>query len=344
MKSFRKIEKIVGGARARAGRVTDERILNDAGAALTNSSNNRPQALRPGPTIWRFIMESKITRYSAAAVVALAMALVLLDPFGTSDSGHIVWAKVVQNMDKVQMFVHKEQRFYYELGEDEPFLKTNVIKHACPKYGIVEEQYTTEGDLMHRVYLLGEARQIVGVLPNAKKYFKMPMTDTMAQLIDRLTPRGLVDYFMAIEHKELGKSMIDGRQVEGFEATDTGLWPIHDAFSFLFPVKQITWRFWIDVESSLPTRAEYEIITDRGLFTEMKKLKIVCKAYTFEYHKELQEELFDPNIPDDYTEFKVTDLIPTEAKAGLVGLVAIPAGFVYWKKRRRKRAKAGRHE
>ena len=148
------------------------------------------------PNLWRFIMESKITRYSAAAVVALAMALVLLDPFGTSDSGHIVWAQVVQNMDKVQMFVHKEQRFYYELGEDEPFLKTDVIKHACPKYGVVEEQYTTEGDLMHRAYLLGEARQIVGVVPKVKKYFKAPMTDTMAQLIDRLTPRGLVESFI----------------------------------------------------------------------------------------------------------------------------------------------------
>lgn len=287
-------------------------------------------------------MENKITKYSAAAVVALAIAFVLLSPFGTSDSGGVVWAKVVQNMDNVQMFVHKEQRFYYELGQDEPFLKTDVIKHACQKYGVVEEQYTTEGDLMHRAYLLGEARQIVAVVPKVKKYFKMPMTDTMAQLIERLTPRGLVEYFMAIEHKDLGRSRIDGHEVEGFEAMDTELWPIHDTFRFLFPVRQITWRFWIDVESSLPVRAEYEIITDRGLFTELKKLKIVCKAYDFEYHQEAQDELFDPNIPDDYTELKLTDLMPVGA--GLGGLCIIPAGFVFWKRFRRKRAKANRHE
>ena len=293
------------------------------------------------PNLWRFIMESKITRYSAAAVVAMAMALVLLDPFGTSDSGHVVWAQVVQNMDKVQMFVHKEQRFYYELGEDEPFLKTNVIKHACPKYGVVEEQYTTEGKLMHRAYVSGETREIIGVLPEAKKYFKAPMSDTMAQLVDRLTPRGLVEYFMAIEHKELGKSRIDGREVEGFEAMDMELWPIHDTFRFLFPVRQITWRFWIDVESSLPVRAEYEIITDRGLFTGLKKLKIVCKAYDFEYHQKNQEELFDPNIPDDYTEIKVTDFIPAEAKAGAAALGIVPAGLIFWKRRRRRKATTG---
>ncbi|OHB77267.1 MAG: hypothetical protein A2Z25_14310 [Planctomycetes bacterium RBG_16_55_9] len=53
-------------------------------------------------------------------------------------------------------------------------------------------------------------------------------------------------------------------------------------------------------------------------------------------HLEAQEELFDPNIPDDYTEIKVTDFIPAEAKAGLVGLGIIPAGLVLWKRRRRK--------
>ena len=303
-------------------------------SGFADSSRNAKTTVQ---NLWRFIMESKVTRYSAAAVVTLAAALVLLSPFGTSKNGGIVWAKVVENMDKVQMFAHKEQRFYYELGEDQPFLKTDVIKYICPKYGIIEEQYTTEGELMHRIYILGEPREIMAVLPNDKKYFKVPLSDGVAQLIDRLTPRGLVEYFMAIDHKELGRSRIDGHEVEGFETTDTTIWPFHDSFGFLFPVKQITWRFWIDVESSLLVRVEYEIITDRGLFTKMKKLKVVCKAYAFEYQKETREELFEPNIPYDYTEFKLTDLIPVEAKAGLVGFVTIPAGFVFWRRQRKKK-------
>ena len=327
------IKKLVKKLNVRPSPEMYNRTLSDTLDAQ-QTRKKKPAVSRPN--LWRFIMESKITKYSAAAVAALAIAFVLLSPFGTSDSGGVVWAKVVQNMDNAQMIVHKEHRFYYELGEKEPFLKTNVIKHACQKYGIVEEQYTTEGDLMHRAYLLGEAREIVAVLPETKKYFKMPMTDTMAQLIDRLTPRGLVEYFMAIEHKDLGRSRIDGREVEGFEAMDMTIWPFHDTFHFLFPVKQITWRFWIDVKSSLPVRAEYEVITDRGLFTGMKKLKVVCKAYDLEYHQEAQEELFDPNIPNDYTEFKLTDLIPAEAKAGLVGIGIIPAGFILWKKRRKR--------
>ena len=283
-------------------------------------------------------MESKVTRYSAAAVVALAIALILFGPSGISGKGGVVLAQVVRKMDEAQMIVHKEQRFFYELGEEEPFLKADVIKHCCRKLGIVEEQYTTEGDLLHRAYVLGEPREVVIILSEAKKYFKMPLRDSMAHVIDRLTPRGLVEHFMAIEHTKLGRSRIDGCEVEGFEAIDTEIWPMPDKFHFVFPVKQITWRFWIDVESSLPVRAEYEVITDRGLLTGMKKLKVICKAYDFEYHKEAREELFEPNIPDDYTEFKLTDLLPTEVKTGLIGLGILPAGFVLWKRRRNKRA------
>lgn len=281
-------------------------------------------------------MESKVTKYSAAAVVALAMVVILFGPFEISGNGGVVLAQVVQKMDEAKMIVHKEQRFYYELGEEEPFLKTDVIKHCCQNLGVVEEQYTTEGDLMHRAYVLGEPREFIALLPASKKYFKMPLGDGMAQMIDCLTPRGLVEHFMVIEHKDLGRSRIDEREVEGFEAIDTEIWPMPEKFNLLFPVKQITWRFWIDIESSLPVRAEYEVITDRGLLTGMKKLKVVCKAYAFEYYQQAQKELFDPNIPEDYTELGLSDLIPIKAKAGLTGIVIIPAGFVLWRRRRRK--------
>jgi hypothetical protein len=333
------IKKLVKKLNVRPSSEMYDRTLTD----ILETQEIQKKSAASRPNLWRFIMESKITKYSAAAVVALAIAFVLFSPFGPSDNGGIVWAKVVQNMDNAQMIVHKEKRFSYELGEEEPFLKTDVIKHCCQKLGVVYEQYTTEGELMHRAYFLGKPQQMVAVLPESKKYFKIPLNDGMAQIIDRLTPRGLVEYFMAIEHKDLGRSRIDGHEVEGFEAIDTEIRFIHDKFHFLFPIKQITWRFWIDVENSLLVRAEYEVITDRGLLTGMKKLKVVCKAYAFEYHQEAQEELFDPNIPDDYTEFKLTDLIPAEAKAGLVGLGIAPIGFVFWRRRRRKRAAVSRN-
>jgi hypothetical protein len=69
----------------------------------------------------------------------------------------------------------------------------------------------------------------------------------------------------------------------------------------------------------------------------------VCKAYAFEYHQHAQEELFDPNIPEDYTELGLSDLIPIKAKAGLTGMIIIPAGFVLWRRRKRKITAASRN-
>jgi len=351
MKSSRQIEKIVGSARARAGRVTDERILTDADIALTNSSNNRPQALQPGPTIWRFIMESKITRYSAAAVVTLAAALVLLGPFGTSKNGSIVWAEVVEKVSEMRTVVHKEKYVFWDIDKEEPFLeadamKLEAMKYASEEYGVAEDVFDDKGTLLAHVYVLKETKQGMLVSPTEKKYGKLSMPEDIFNRITRiLTPRGMVEYFTSGHYTELGRATFDNFDVEGFEITDPNrLFPFPDSLRLAFPVKDIVARIWIDVETSLPVGIEAEFNTGRGLLTGFMKLHGEWRAYDFQWNAELPEGIFEPNIPDDYTEFKVTDLIPPEAKAGLVGLVAIPAGFVFWKKRRRKRAKANRHE
>ena len=181
------IKKLVKKLNVRPSAEMYDKTLSDT---LDAQQTQKKKSAASRPNLWRFIMENKVTKYSAAAVIALATALILFGPFGISDNGGIVLAKVVQKIDEAQMIVHKEQRFYYELGEEEPFLKTDVIKHCCQKLGVVEEQYTTEGDLMHQAYVLGKPRQLVIVLQKTKKYFKMPLKDSMAQIIDRrpITP------------------------------------------------------------------------------------------------------------------------------------------------------------
>jgi hypothetical protein len=342
MKSFRKIEKTVGGARARAGRVTDERILTDAGIAL----NNRPQAFQPGPTIWRFIMESKITRYSAAAVVTLAAALVLLDPFGTSKNGSIVWAKVVEKVSEMRTVVHKEKYLFWDMDKEEPFLeanamKLNAMKYASEEYGLAEDVFDVFGDkgtLLAQVYLLKETQQGMLISPTEKKYGKLSMPeDIFNRITGILTPRGLVEYFTSGQYTELGRATFDNFDVEGFEITDPNrLFPFPDSLKLAFPVNDLVARIWIDVETSLPVGIEAEFNTGRGLLTGFMNLHGEWRAYDFQWNADIPEGTFEPNIPDDYTEFKVTDLIPPEAKAGLVGVVAIPARFVFWRRRKRK--------
>ena len=100
--------------------------------------------------IWRFIMESKITRYSAAAVITLAAALVLLSPFGTPNNGSIVWAEVVENVHQMRTVIHKEKRVGWEIGQEELSREADVIRYASEEHGLVEHQYDDKGTLMFR--------------------------------------------------------------------------------------------------------------------------------------------------------------------------------------------------
>ena len=60
-----------------------------------------------------------------------------------------------------------------------------------------------------------------------------------------------------------------------------------------------------------------------------------------DYNIELDEAIFDLTPPEDYTELTLTDIlrsVPAQAKAGLAGLGLVPAGFVFRRRRKRKRA------
>jgi len=313
------------------------------------SSRKKPAARQLN--MWIFIMKSKITRYSAAAVIALAAALVLLSPFGTSENGNVVWAEVVENVRQMRTVVHKEKYVFWDMGKEEDFLEANAMKLDAMKYaseesGIAEDVFDEKGMLLAQVYLLKETQQGIIVSPTEKKYGKLSMPGDIFNRITRiLTPRGMVEYFRSGHYTELGRAKFDNFDVEGFEITDPNrLFPFPGSLRLAFPVKDLVARIWIDVETSLPAGIEAEFNTGRGLLTGFKKLHGEWRAYDFQWNAELPEGIFEPNIPDDYTEFKVTDLIPPEAKAGLVGLVAIPAGFVFWKRRKRKIVKANRHE
>lgn len=344
MKSSRQIEKIVGRAQAKAGRVTDERILTDARVALTNSSHNRPQASRPGPSIWRFIMESKITRYSTAAVVTLAAALVLLGPFGTSKNGGIVLADVAEKVSEMGNSVLRGRRTLWYQGQEEPCLKANGVAYVSSQYGYMEEQHDADGNLIHRAYILEQSRRFVLVIPSEKRYMEVPVSEEIFdRLMAVLTPGGLITCITSSPHTELGRKHFNGLEAEGFETNDHQIFDVPGGLQFLLPVNSLTARVWIDVDASLPAGFEIDFTTDRALGTGFKKLRAEFRVHDIQWNAEIPAGIFDPNIPDDYTEFKITDFIPAEAKAGLVGLVAIPAGFVFWKRQRRKRAKANRH-
>ncbi|RPJ38125.1 MAG: hypothetical protein EHM35_05220 [Planctomycetaceae bacterium] len=290
----------------------------------------------PHKKIWRTVMESRVTKYSVAATILVVVSLVLSDPFGLFGGRHgVVLAEVVERMNEVKTMTLKEKRVYYEIGKDEPLLKTNVIQYLSFDRGIVDEQYGEDGRLQARAYILKDPPQIVIVLVEDKKYVKLPLTDSAARLMERLTPRAIVEYFKAGDSTDLGTTTIDGHEVTGFETRDSGLFPISAQYRFLFPIKDIKWQFWIS-KDLLPVAADLEVTTGRGLFTLFKELRITCHDYDMEYDPDVPSAVFDPNIPADYTPLNLESTI--EESVAWLGVGGLPVvGIVVRRRWRRVR-------
>ncbi|MHC4119359.1 MAG: hypothetical protein ACYSWO_17835 [Planctomycetota bacterium] len=292
-------------------------------------------------------MESKVTRYSAAAVVALAAALVLLSPFGTPGNGGVVLADVQQRVAEFETMVIRGQKTFTRPGEgghvvefDGVKCEFDLVKYFSKEHGFTEEGYV-EGNLYYRITFNLSKRQTLILFPPYKKYLTFASMDSVAKIMEKFTtPNGVFDVLLESDYKKLGRDRIDGVEVEGFEFQDVErikkILP-----SFVFDIQDYTGKVWIGIEEQLPVRIEGDLVIGKSFMTMFNDLNLREVNVLDKYNIEIDEGTFNVDAPEGYTEFTLSDilpLIPVEAKAGLAGLGIVPAGFVFWKRRRKAAA------
>ncbi len=278
--------------------------------------------IKPQPLpLWRIIMSSRTTYYAGAVSVLVALALVVLPLGGPLDNHGVVWADVVKKTEAVDTLTYREKRLVYKLGEEALLHEFNVFKKASSKFGIVEKQYDSKGELTHVAYFLKKDKRMLVVFPRNKRYLEVPLSDEGVALMDDFSPKGMVKLLTRHGYKKLEPTELDGRKVEGFQMSQKQVQDVLDIYNykkygFIFPAKEITLRLWVDVESSLPVRAECDFTTGRGLLTGFKKLRCRFKAYDIQWDVKIDPEDFVPNIPDDYKpiDLKSLDVQPSQSK------------------------------
>jgi len=285
--------------------------------------------------VLRCIMESKVTRYSAAAAVTLAAALVLLSPFGGSQHGGVAIADVQKRISETDTMVFRGWKRFSCPADPNNSLKFNVVKYMSKAYGHTEEGYLGDNLAYRITFNLLKKRTII-VLPIWKKCLIFPCTDEQIRIVERLNPTGLGSLFLETDYKELGASNIDGIDVQGFEVQD--LKPIEKILpKFLFDIQGGKASIWIGVKELLPIRMDGDIVIGKSLFTAFKELRLHEVCVLEKYNIELDEKIFNTDIPEGYTEIKLTDFIPVKAGIAGMGACAIPIGLVIWRKKHKKR-------
>jgi hypothetical protein len=296
--------------------------------------------------IWRFIMESKVTRYSAVAVIVLAITLVLFGPVWSPGNGGVVLADVQKNVAGIEtMIIRGTKTFTYpgEPGRIFEFdgMKCNfdLVKYQSTRFGLVEEGYA-EGDLIYRITFNIPENQTLILLPKYKKCLKFTSMEAVAKAMENFaTPNGILNLLLTSNYKELGRDKLDGIEVEAFEFQDTK--PIKELLpKTVFDIQTFKGKVWIGIKEQLPLRVEGDLVIDKCFMSMFHDLNL-HEINTFgDFNIELDENIFNTTPPEGYTELTLSDIlkvVPAEAKAGAAAVGIIPAGLVVWRRRRKKK-------
>jgi len=161
------------------------------------------------------------------------------------------------------------------------------------EYGMKMETITVlklsqedQTEMTQQMYFLPDQKAMFTLMPDQKKYTRIEFDDEMFAKMKNQNhdPREMVKQIIRCEYTELGRSVIDGIEVEGFETTDP---------SFMAGMaKDIKIRLWVDVENWLPVRQELDIKVNE---------QMQMQGVDYDYQWDIQVDASEFEIPPDYS-------------------------------------------
>jgi hypothetical protein len=144
-----------------------------------------------------------------------------------------------------------------------------------------------------QTYVLPEQKMIVTIMPDKKQYMRMVLDDDILAKMKQQNndPRENIKQIMKCQYTELGRSVIDGIEVEGFQTTDPAFLSEIDG-----DTTSIEFTLWVDVENWLPFRSEMDIKSG-------EQMHITVATYDYHWNVPVQASDFEPVIPDDFKSF-----------------------------------------
>ena len=334
MKSTNKIERLVEKSRYKASAEAYDKTLHSFLQAVDDYKKQKSTLTEP--RIWRINMQSSRITKTVAAVIFIAV-IIGLHQFSSSIKGtSIVWADVAKRLEKVSSYKAQANRVLTEVGQEEPFYQGDVFRYFSPDHGSIEESYV-DGELVMLAYCSISEMSAIMVFPLNKVYCRFDLNEELLSLTEYMNPTntdGIIKLFGSERCVRLGSRKIDGVTTEGFEVKDVKLFS--QVPRWLLRPEDINIRLWVNEETLLPTVIEGEGFVGKCFMTGFKDLKYKEVMYDIEYDVEIDESIFDPNIPDDYMLIDPAD-IAEKAELTLLGIMPFGATIITYKHFKKKR-------
>jgi len=265
-----------------------ERAAREFTAGAPDGSANTPKSIHIA-ALGRMIMKSPLTKLAVAAAVIVACVMGL--SWWKQTGSGLALADVLARMEQVQVYrFQMSMTLQMEGAEKKPVAEATTLVsqtlgerstfHICdPFTGQVLSQDT---------FVLLPQRTMTMLMPDEKTYAIVELDDaTLEAWQAQNDPKRIIEQVLECEHISLGRSVVDGIEVEGFQTTDPSLLGGDSLAGAEI-------RIWADVRTKLPVRCEIDKdAPGTG--------HVHAAAHDFQWDVAVDAAEFSPVIPDDYT-------------------------------------------
>jgi hypothetical protein len=277
-----------------AGAELHDRVLDDVLNVQENSRKARSALDRPN--LRRQIMKSPITKLAAAVVIIAC--LIGLSLWRGTQSG-IALADVLARVEQVKAF--RYQWSAKTPGEDpnKPYYGrgTMLISQECGTKGKGLDPNGGESTFGGH-YFFPEKKTMIIIQPKEKQYWRIEVDDGYVKKWQNFDPRTNLKKILASKYESLGRSTIDGIEVEGFRTTDPN-WTDNRKRKAEVDVKM-----WVDVKTRLPVRYDSTYVYFDQMGNKKESEYYVENDYQWDVVVDAAE-FEPPPIPDDYASLRM---------------------------------------
>ena len=258
------------------------------------------------------IMRSPLTKLAAAAIVIIACGIGL-SLWKTTGSG-IALADVLARVEQVKAYSFKRTLHFWSekvTGKDpnKPYMRaTFLISQEYGWRGKTEHLDPNGGEsTFNESWILPQKNTTIAISHKEKKYTRTQQDDGWIERvqkanIDITDPRTFLEQMLKTKYESLGRSTMDGIEVEGFRTTDPNSLR-GTSSSNSGPSKRLDQKLWVDVKTRLPVRYDSTYV----YFDEMgnKKQSKYYVQNDFQWDVPVAAADFEPGIPEGYASWVV---------------------------------------
>ncbi len=246
-------------------------------------------------------MQSPITKSAAAAVIIITCLTGLF--FWKSTGSGIALADVLARIEQVKAYRYKwSLKATGRTAPDKPYnLEAHATHWISQELGTTKSNYEVvdpngEVSTVSTRYFLPQKKTLITIFPKQKKYLREELDDAEVEreVEEQKDPRAMIKGILKCKYESLGRSTIDGIEVEGFQTRDPNYFGDENPDR-----RQFYGKIWVDVKTRLPARFESNIIQDVDRMGNTMHSHLMM--YDFKWDVLVDAAEFEPVIPDDYT-------------------------------------------